>query len=117
MPHLAQLARRFFAPAEAAAVVAAPPEKQTELFFRFWTLKEAYIKALGTGMYTPLASFSFTLNTTRPPTISFSSNSQEQEKPTAWQFFQFDLEGDYQLALAHRRPAIEPCEIRMHVIE
>ena len=43
---------RFFAPEESDFVCSDSD------FFRIWTLKESYIKALGTGLQTPLPSFS-----------------------------------------------------------
>lgn len=46
------LARRFFAPAEAAEVV-----RDAARFFPIWTAKESVIKALGTGLATDLRSF------------------------------------------------------------
>ncbi len=50
-----RLAERFFTREEYAAICAAPsPERE---FFRIWTLKEAYVKMLGTGMATPFNSF------------------------------------------------------------
>jgi 4'-phosphopantetheinyl transferase len=52
-----RLARRFFAPAEQAAVAAAPPETVNDLFFQIWTRKEAYIKATGKGLAQPLQTF------------------------------------------------------------
>ena len=44
------LAQRFFAPSEFAAIESAPQEQQQQLFFRYWTCKEAYLKATGTGL-------------------------------------------------------------------
>ena len=52
-----RIAERFFAPAEAACLRSLPPETRLESFFRLWTLKEAYVKALGEGLRIPLASF------------------------------------------------------------
>ncbi len=50
-----RLAERFFTEVEYAAICAAPsPDRE---FFRIWTLKEAYVKMLGTGMATPFNSF------------------------------------------------------------
>jgi 4'-phosphopantetheinyl transferase len=54
---IARLARRFFAPAEQAAVTAAAPEHANDLFFQIWTRKEAYIKATGKGLAQPLQTF------------------------------------------------------------
>jgi 4'-phosphopantetheinyl transferase len=36
-----------------------------ELFFRYWTLKESYIKALGTGLTYPLKNISFAIEKDR----------------------------------------------------
>lgn len=52
------IARRYFSPAEIAALAAAPPERQDEAFFRLWTNKEAIVKLLGAGLSFPLPSFS-----------------------------------------------------------
>jgi 4'-phosphopantetheinyl transferase superfamily len=48
-----------FAPEEARLVKSAPPERRACMFFRFWTLKEAFIKATCEGLMRPLDSFSF----------------------------------------------------------
>lgn len=47
---LVSFAVRFFQPAEAADLIRAPKPRRPELFFRYWTVKEAYLKALGTGL-------------------------------------------------------------------
>jgi 4'-phosphopantetheinyl transferase len=44
-PDVVALARRFFPPDEAAAVAADPPS-----FYRYWTRREAFLKALGLGL-------------------------------------------------------------------
>ncbi len=51
-----RLAERFFTKEEYDAICAAPSSERE--FFRIWTLKEAYVKLLGTGMSTPFNSFS-----------------------------------------------------------
>jgi 4'-phosphopantetheinyl transferase len=48
--NLIALARRFFAPSEQAALAALPSDQQTIAFFRYWTSKEAYLKATGIGL-------------------------------------------------------------------
>lgn len=48
------VARRFFAPQEAEAVLNAVPDERRRAFLRHWTVKEACLKVLGTGLATPL---------------------------------------------------------------
>jgi 4'-phosphopantetheinyl transferase len=58
---LMAVARTTFAP-EAYATLAARPESpaRTALFYRYWTLGEAFIKATGEGIAQDLKSFAFT---------------------------------------------------------
>ena len=53
--------KRVCAQAEQALINAAPEAERGMLFFRLWTLKEAYVKALGRGLSFPLreAEFAF----------------------------------------------------------
>jgi 4'-phosphopantetheinyl transferase len=98
------IADRFFAPEEARVVQALPPGRQACVFFRFWTLKEAFIKATGEGLRRPLDSFSFTFD---PIRIAFHPEREDEPRhddPAAWQFFQFRPAPDRKLALAVRRP-------------
>jgi 4'-phosphopantetheinyl transferase len=61
-----EVARRFFAPAEVAALEALPPAERVEAFFACWTRKEAYIKARGTGIALGLDRFEVSLAPGRP---------------------------------------------------
>ncbi len=45
-----ELARRFFCPAEIAMLEAGDRGEARRLFFKYWTLKEAYLKAEGSGL-------------------------------------------------------------------
>lgn len=53
------LAQRFFAPEEAAAVRNAPPGEAGPRFVVLWTLKESYLKARGQGLALPLDAVHF----------------------------------------------------------
>jgi len=53
--------RRAFSENEKQLVEEAPEEQRDTLFFRLWTLKEAYIKAVGTGLSFPLEQAEFIL--------------------------------------------------------
>lgn len=48
------MAEEYFAPAEVQLLRAVPVSERNLCFFRLWTLKEAYLKAIGTGLGTPL---------------------------------------------------------------
>ncbi len=56
-----EIAERFFSPAERAGLSDIPPSQRHEIFFRIWTQKEAYIKALGEGLSHPLHQFDVSL--------------------------------------------------------
>jgi hypothetical protein len=66
------LINRFFSPEEAAELGKLPPGRLQDHFFLYWTLTEAYIKALGRGLSHPLDSFGFHLAGARPYRIGFS---------------------------------------------
>jgi 4'-phosphopantetheinyl transferase len=80
----AELSRRFFSPQETAALEKLPHGRLQEQFFLYWTLKEAYIKALGRGLSHPLDSFSFRLTGDSPHRIRFSA--EEPQDPEKWRF-------------------------------
>ena len=57
-----KIAKRFFSAFEIAEIQScAGPEAQADCFYRFWTLKESYIKCVGKGLYLPLDAFSISL--------------------------------------------------------
>ncbi|NLT09753.1 MAG: 4'-phosphopantetheinyl transferase superfamily protein [Ruminococcus sp.] len=60
-PFRQNVIRRVFSEKEKQLFEAAPEEEKNLLFFRLWTLKEAYVKAIGTGISFPMneAEFSF----------------------------------------------------------
>lgn len=51
------LTERYFSEAERAAFAELPSQRRKEAFFRIWTQKEAFLKARGSGLAAPLASF------------------------------------------------------------
>jgi 4'-phosphopantetheinyl transferase len=51
------ITRRYFAPAEAEALLALPAGERPAAFHRVWTRKEAWLKARGVGIGVPLDSF------------------------------------------------------------
>lgn len=92
---------RFFSAREVADLRALPAADQRSVFFDYWTLKEAYIKARGLGLALPLGEFSFLRHTGAAPTIEFAASLQDD--PASWQFAQFWPTREHRMAVAVRR--------------
>jgi 4'-phosphopantetheinyl transferase len=95
------IAGRFFAPDEVADLRKLPLDDQERVFFDYWTLKEAYIKARGFGLALPLGEFAFKLNPPGPPAITFLPSLDDD--PSTWQFMQDWPTPQHRLGLAVRR--------------
>ncbi len=67
-------------------------------FFRFWTRKEALIKALGTGLSQPLTEFDVTLDPAFPPALTRAS--ADFGDLNDWTLHELDTPVGYQAALA-----------------
>src|SRR5690554_5169292 len=55
------IAENYFAKSEYEALLRVKEEERLLYFFKLWTLKESYIKAVGKGLAIPLDSFSVTI--------------------------------------------------------
>ncbi len=100
-----ELADRFFAPAEAAALRALPVAAQRARFFDLWTLKEAYIKACGLGLAIPLASFAFALDGAELCfSVAYGVDGAPAEDAPRWRFARMDATPRHRLAVALRVP-------------
>ena len=60
LPDADDIVERFFSPRERAAYRRLPPRERPRGFFACWTRKEAFIKALGSGLAYPLTEFDST---------------------------------------------------------
>lgn len=102
---LESIAQRFFSAPEIAQLEGASKDTMRTDFFRFWTLKEAYLKARGTGITLPLGKFGFDLTNPSGPDIWFDPSLQDT--PLAWCFTEQTIGHNHQLALALHRPCTE----------
>lgn len=64
-----KIARRFFSATESAAFLALPRQEKQQAFFRCWTRKEAFIKAIGEGLTHPLHLFDVAFLPDEPPAL------------------------------------------------
>jgi 4'-phosphopantetheinyl transferase len=64
-----EVARRFFSPVEVQVLISLPEKQLSEAFFRGWTRKEAFIKAVGAGLSIPLDEFAVSVQPLGPGEI------------------------------------------------
>jgi 4'-phosphopantetheinyl transferase len=104
------IAARFFSTAEASELLSLTPEQRGPAFFRCWTRKEAYVKAVGDGLAIPLNRFQVTLLPGIP--ARFVQLANDMGTAADWTLDHLELAPGYLGALAYRdnrRPtAIHP---------
>ena len=93
-----EIAERFFSTAERDSLRQLPDEQRHEAFFRCWTRKEAFIKALGEGLSHPLDQFDVSL-TPDSPAVLLATRPDAQEVKR-WKLWNIQVPGDYSAALA-----------------
>jgi 4'-phosphopantetheinyl transferase len=93
-----ELAHRWFAAAELAALMALPDgPPRRHRFFELWTLKEGYIKARGLGLRVPLGSFAFAFGASGVG-LSVEPAAGDSD-PTRWRALTTQVGPDHQLGL------------------
>lgn len=94
-----EIAERYFSPAEFGALRTLPAMAQTQAFHRHWTLKEAYVKAIGRGLSMPLGSFHFAFD----PSVEWVAEIAFTPPPGGdgahWHFSQFRVGASFVGAL------------------
>ena len=91
-----EIARRFFSRREVETFNAIPKDEQVAAFFRCWTRKEAYIKAIGKGLSQPLDQFDVTLAAEQPAALLWAS----EDDPSRWFMCNLEVGSGYAGALA-----------------
>ncbi|HWB97409.1 MAG TPA: 4'-phosphopantetheinyl transferase superfamily protein [Bryobacteraceae bacterium] len=96
--HSDAVARRFFCPAEWQEIETLPPAERADAFFRCWTRKEAYVKALGGGLSVPLDRFQVSLLPGHPARLI--SLDGDPVRASEWSLYHLDPAEGYTGALA-----------------
>lgn len=87
-PYREPLLKRVLSEAEIWQMEEAEESGREELFFRFWTLKESYVKAVGCGITVPLQEISFQIGV----------DGEIVCEKTGWKFRQWKLAEGYVLS-------------------
>jgi 4'-phosphopantetheinyl transferase len=101
------IAERFYSEREKARLFALPAADQTEYFFDLWTLKESFLKAIGTGLTKSLKSFTIEISDDR---ILLLDNTEK----TDLLMKQLKIESGYKLAVCSDRELIDE---KLHIVQ
>jgi 4'-phosphopantetheinyl transferase len=100
-----EIARRFFSASERAALDSFPSELKSEAFFRCWTRKEAFIKAIGEGLSYPLDAFDVTLGPDEPARVLRVGD--DPAEAARWTIHDLKVPSGFAAALAASGPVSE----------
>ncbi len=92
------LSAQFFAPTEVQALDALPVTERLPAFFRCWTRKEAYLKAIGAGLFKPLDQFAVSLAPGQAAALLEVKWSEAETQ--RWSLWHLDVGPHYAAALA-----------------
>jgi 4'-phosphopantetheinyl transferase len=107
-----EIAGRFFCREEATELMALPAVHREAAFFRCWTRKEAYVKAVGEGLSVPLDAFRVTLRPGEPARLVH--RDRDTVAAESWTLNDLQLPPQYAAALAYR-DAARPVDVRPFV--
>jgi 4'-phosphopantetheinyl transferase len=94
---LRSVAPTIFSEAELSYLDAQDEATWLQHFFTLWTLKEAYVKAIGLGLSVPLRQISFYFDASQT-SVKFAN--MQDEKSANWLFHHFKPTASHQLAIA-----------------
>lgn len=97
-----RLARRYFSTPEYRWLEALPESRQTAGFYRLWVLKEAYLKAVGTGLTFAPNRFTFELD---GDLAALTATEMPGDDVTRWSFLEPTLAADYLAAVCYEGSA------------
>jgi len=96
-----ELARHYFSPSEIADLEQSAPDTRQVRFIEIWTLKEAFVKAVGDGLSCPLDTFGFVFD--GPASLRFRATDAVES--ASWCFALFAPSDRHRLAVAVRDPS------------
>ncbi len=95
---LEAIADRFFSAAENRALMQLSPDVKPQGFFNCWTRKEAFLKAIGTGLTQPLDQFTVSLTPGEPAQLL--QTAWDENDIDRWSLYSLEVGTEYAAALA-----------------
>ena len=83
MTNMDNIVEHFFSPSENIKFCSLPEQNRKKTFFKYWTRKEALLKAMGVGLSYPLDKFDVLSDAENPSRVSIKTNYQNLKK-TEW---------------------------------
>jgi 4'-phosphopantetheinyl transferase len=108
-----KIARRFFSPTESALVASLQGQEQRQVFFQFWTAKEAYLKAIGSGLAGGLDKVEIAL---KSQAIALLSVGETSENIANWSLDSFIPQPNY-IATVATETKEKPQQIKFFIWE
>ncbi len=99
------VAKRFFSERETQMLAALHPSTRQRAFFACWTRKEAYVKALGTGIANTLPGFSVVIDPSSEPALQEVNGEPDPN----WTFHHLEPQAGLMGAVAANQ---RECELR-----
>jgi len=107
IPEMDKIAEQFFSKKENDVLRSLPDSKKKEAFFNCWTRKEAFIKAIGDGLYQPLDNFDVALKPGEPAKLL--RIGRDSKRASRWFIHDFKPAPGFTAALA-----VEGHDWRLH---
>ena len=85
MPDAVKIAQRFFSDREYRLINSVEDTQKSAVFFKLWTAKEAYLKAIGIGLSGSLANVDITFDCVQSPRLLAISGSKTAV--TSWSIY------------------------------
>lgn len=110
-----QLAREVFSPAESIRFQdIALPAARRNFFFKCWTLKEAYTKALGLGLYAAFRSIEMEITDSDVVSLLNPAPDDHHSVPR-WHFYHNIYLNSFHVAIAHMNASCPPGCLAWHM--
>ena len=98
------IANRFFSDSEKEILNNCPDDQRDLLFYKLWTIRESFVKAIGIGIFGTMGDFS--------PELNESVWQVNHSDSGLWNIRHYKLESDYLVALCSKNPVF-PEEIEL----